>query len=128
MKYDRRMFEPPLDHGIERAVLVLREAGIETYAACQGGEGHSYLEPTVRFHGGPGTGYKALGIAMIFGLPVKKVQRFWTVIENEPTGPSWEMTFSNHVHLSKKEMAFGTEFNDPFRPELEDEFSNPQNL
>ena len=40
-------FEPPLDVEIARAVASLRHAGIETYASCQGGEGHPYPCPTV---------------------------------------------------------------------------------
>jgi hypothetical protein len=32
-------FSPPLDEGITRAVLVLDDAGIETFESCQGGPG-----------------------------------------------------------------------------------------
>jgi hypothetical protein len=41
-----------LDSGIRDAVLLLRENGIETIESCQGGNGHAYPEPTVRFAGG----------------------------------------------------------------------------
>ncbi len=51
MKYDRQQFDPPLDVGIERAVLELRENGINTFESCEGGKGHSYPEPAVRFNG-----------------------------------------------------------------------------
>jgi hypothetical protein len=47
----QREFEPPLDTAIERAVRILREGGIETFESCQGGKGHSYAEPAIRFHG-----------------------------------------------------------------------------
>ena len=40
-----------LDSGIRDAVRILAEAGVETFESCQGGEGHAYAEPTVRFHG-----------------------------------------------------------------------------
>lgn len=116
MKYDRSQFEPPLEHGIEKAVLVLRENGIETFESCQGGDGHSSSHPMVRFHGGLGEGHKALGIALIYGLPVSELLREWTVIDEEPTGPYWRMVFYKQVPLSPEEMAYGAEFNDPFRP------------
>ena len=49
-------FDPPLDPKIEQAVLVLRSAGVETFESCEGGEGHAYTEPTIRFHGGQADG------------------------------------------------------------------------
>ena len=91
MKADQ--FSPPLDTGIERETLILRESGVETYESCEGGEGHSYPEPSVRFHGGHAEGFRALSVALQNGLQVKALRRIWTVIDGEPTGPSWEMVF-----------------------------------
>jgi hypothetical protein len=85
--------EAPLDRGISYAVKVLRGAGVETYEACQGGAGHSYPEPTVRFHGQPSEGFRALGIALAFGLPVRALRRAWGIQHGEPVGPHWEVTF-----------------------------------
>jgi len=85
--------ECPLDRWISYAVKVLRDGGIETYEACEGGRGHSYLEPTVRFHGTQGDGFKALALAITFGLPVRALRRFWSIDNGEPTGPYWELTF-----------------------------------
>ncbi|GJL80561.1 MAG: hypothetical protein DHS20C01_01950 [marine bacterium B5-7] len=90
-------FDPPLDAGIVRAVIVLREAGVETYESCQGGKGHSFLEPTVRFHGGKSEGLRALAAAQVHGLPVAALRRVWSVIDLEPTGPFWELTFIDPV-------------------------------
>ena len=45
-----KTFEPPLDPEIEDIVKILREHGVETYESCQGGPGHSYPRPAVRFH------------------------------------------------------------------------------
>ncbi len=53
-------FSPPLDPGIESAVLALRAAGIETFESCEGGRSHAYPEPTVRFYGDKQTGLEAL--------------------------------------------------------------------
>lgn len=86
-----------LDPGIRGAVRLLLDAGVETFESCQGGPGHAYLEPTVRFHGGPGEGFRALGVAMTVALPVYALRRIWRMIDGEPTGPHWEMTFRKEV-------------------------------
>ncbi len=90
-------FEPPLDPGIEQAVLILRDAGVETFESCEGGAGHAFLEPTVRFYGQHAEGYRALGVALQHGLPVSELRRYWTILDGEPVGPNWEMTFYKKV-------------------------------
>lgn len=87
-------YDPPLDAGIVRAVEVLSAAGIETYESCQGGDGHAFTEPTVRFYGDRSEGFRALDIALKNGLPVRDLRRFWSVIDGEPVGPHWELVFS----------------------------------
>ncbi|MEA5160542.1 hypothetical protein U5903_07110 [Cereibacter johrii] len=82
-----------LDPGILPLVIVLRDAGIETYESCQGGEGHAYPEPTIRFHGDRSEGHKALAAALSKDLPVRSLRRIWTVIDGEATGPYWEIVF-----------------------------------
>lgn len=89
----REAFDPPLDPGIVQEVEILRTAGIETFESCQGGPGHAYPEPTVRFHGDPSEGFLALAAALRGGLRVAAIRRAWPVIDGEPTGPWWEMTF-----------------------------------
>jgi len=84
---------PPLDKGIKREVEILSEGGIETYESCQGGPGHAYFEPTVRFHGDRGEGFKALAIALQNDLKPSDLRRIWPIIDGEPEGPEWEMTF-----------------------------------
>jgi hypothetical protein len=86
-------YSPPLDPGIEREVKILNSAGIETYESCEGGPGHSYLEPTIRFHGERGEGFRALAIALIYRLRVSELRRGYSIIDGEPVGPHWEMTF-----------------------------------
>jgi len=88
-------FSPPLDSGITRAVKVLRAAGVETFESCQGGRGHAFPEPTVRFHGGQAEGFRALAIALQHGLNVDALRRYYDVIAGEPTGPYWEITFAS---------------------------------
>ena len=86
-------FSPPLDAGIARQVEVLRASGVETFESCQGGDGHAYSEPTVRFHGDRSEGFRALSVALQNGLLVRALRRAWPIIEGEPTGPWWELTF-----------------------------------
>jgi hypothetical protein len=83
----------PLDPAISYVVKVLREHGVETFESCQGGVGHTFTEPTVRFHGGREEGFRALACALSHDLPVAELRRFWQVVDGEPAGPHWEMTF-----------------------------------
>jgi hypothetical protein len=87
MMRDAHGFDPPLDPGIHAAVVALRESGIETFESCEGGDGHAYGEPTIRFHGSRAEGLRALAAAMHSGLPVAELRRVWPVIDGEPTGP-----------------------------------------
>lgn len=89
-----RSYDPPLDEGIKEAVKILADNDIETYESCQGGKGHAYFEPTVRFHGGRDEGFKALSIVLANRLKPSKLSRIWTIQDGEPCGPNWEMTFN----------------------------------
>lgn len=86
-------FDPPLDAEIAGAVRALVEAGVETFESCGGAPGHTYREPTVRFHGDRSEGFRALAAAQRAGLPVKALRRAWPIVQEEPTGPWWELTF-----------------------------------
>jgi hypothetical protein len=82
-----------LDTGIVDFVRILQESGIETTESCQGGEGHTYPEPTVRFCGDNSEGFRALAVAMQAQLPVAELRRVWSMQGGEPTGPEWELVF-----------------------------------
>jgi len=84
---------PTVDPGIKRAVEVLCAAGVETFESCEGGEGHAYPEPTVRFYGERSEGMYALAAALDGGLRVYNLRRVWRIEDGEPTGPWWELTF-----------------------------------
>lgn len=86
-------FEPPLDAGIAEVVAVLRDNGVETFESCEGGPGHAYPEPTVRFHGDTSEGLRALAAAIKAELPVAELRRTWPIQDDEITGPWWELTF-----------------------------------
>ncbi|WP_341022307.1 hypothetical protein [Brevundimonas diminuta] len=83
-----------MDPGIRPYVDALRAEGFETFESCQGGKGHAYPEPTIRFHGDRSEGMRALAFVQQRGLPVTAVHRTWPVIDGEPTGPWWDMTFA----------------------------------
>lgn len=97
MKDDLESFAPevdlPLDAGIRDAVLILRRGGVETFESCQGGEGHAFPDPTIKFHGSQGAGFHALSIALDHGLPVSRLQRCYYVNGAELEGPWWELVF-----------------------------------
>ena len=73
-----------VDPGIRRAVRILWENGVETFESCEGGRGHSFPEPTVRFHGQQDEGLRALAVALQRGLKVTELRRYYTVINGEP--------------------------------------------
>ena len=82
-----------LDHGIAEYVQVLQDAGVETFESCQGGDGHAFFCPTIRFHGEHPEGFRALAVALQSRLPVRDLRRVWSVEDGEPVGPDWELTF-----------------------------------
>lgn len=81
------------------AVSLLRGAGVETFESCEGGAGHTFAAPTVRFHGDRSEGLRALAACLRAGLPVNELRRVWPVVDGEPTGPWWEMTFRHSPDL-----------------------------
>ena len=83
-----------LDEGVRDYVAILRAGGVETYESCEGGPGHSYPEPAVRFHGPPAAGFHAYAVAVTHQLPVSWLRRIWRVSDGELTGPHWEMVFT----------------------------------
>ena len=95
-----REYEPPLDKGISDAVEVLVAAGVETFESCEGGGRHSYSEPTVRFYGDRSEVFRAMAVVIRAGLPVDDLRRVWPIIDGEPTGPWWELTFRPFRTLS----------------------------
>lgn len=93
-------FDPPLDTKMVKPVQILNDAGIETYESCEGGPGHAFPEPTIRFHGDRSEGLRALAVALQHNLPVKQLRRVWDVLDGEPIGATWELTlWSDPAHL-----------------------------
>lgn len=87
------IIEATVDPGIAPAVRVLLEAGVETFESCQGGNGHCFPDPTVRFHGERPEGFRALAAVLQMGFKVLALRRCWPIVDDEPTGPTWELVF-----------------------------------
>lgn len=70
-----------LDTGIRFPVKVLHAYGFETCQSCEGGDGHSYPEPTVDLVGSAETtpGFAALHYLNAYGLDVQAVAQVWDV-------------------------------------------------
>ncbi len=96
-KFNLSEYEPvldmPLDAGIREYVLLLRSEGIETFESCEGGNGHVFPEPTIRFFGESYEGYRAFSVATMYGMPVTNLRRYYSVSDNQLEGPWWEMVF-----------------------------------
>lgn len=82
-----------LDPQISTVVNLLRSQGVETCQSCQGGDEHSYPEPTVEFFGNECAGWRALAVALAYAMPVFHLRREWTIEAGVPVGPLWAMTF-----------------------------------
>lgn len=86
-----------LDPLIAPMVGVLRAGGVMTDESCDGGKGHAFPEPTIRFGGSLGDGFTALGLALAkaaeFDLRVSELRRVWLVYDAEVHGPWWDLTF-----------------------------------
>jgi len=102
----RDVYIPGLDAGIERAVFILRNYGIDTYQCCEGGDGHAYPESTVDFGGGISEGFRAYSVARTYGLPIKDLCRVWQEQGGELVGPIWRLTFWKKLEpVSEEERA-----------------------
>ena len=82
-----------VDSGIRRFMRLMLAGDFETYESCEGGEGHSFVDPTIRFHGNRGEGFRAFAWLMAHGVEPESLRRFWQIEDGEPTGPKWEITF-----------------------------------
>lgn len=87
------VLEDVLDVGIAPWVLTLIKDDVATFESCQGGLGHAFTEPTIRFHGQVGEGMRVYALARTYGWPVQAVRRVWDDIDGELTGPVWEIVF-----------------------------------
>lgn len=91
-EFDEAYLSTVLDPKILPYVIILNRAGIFTIESCDGDEGHAFPEPTIRFHGAPSEGMRAMHVAMENNFPIATLRRVWRYTENEMVGPDWELT------------------------------------
>ena len=110
-------FYESLDPLIAPYVRILNREGIETIESCQCTVGHMASEehmpdgphswPWIRFIGGVGAGFKAVGVALECGWPVTRVYREWPVMDCALAEESWFLEFlpfSNGRHEAGRRM------------------------
>ena len=93
-----------LDKGVAPYVKILRDDGVMTFESCEGGRGHCTDLPMIRFHGVKSEGWRALSIALDHHLPVVEICREWSIVDGEPEGAYWRMTFNKKAskhHLER---------------------------
>lgn len=92
-----------IDPLILPAVEVLNNHGFKTFESCQGGEGHAFLEPTVRFEGDEFDLIRAVDICKSYGLIVSEGRRIFRrtpVFKDDNTphvhqiGETWDKPFN----------------------------------
>ena len=81
------------DPGIRRAVEVLMDSGFTTIESCEGGKGHVFPKPTIKFYGTSVDGFRAYAAVAELDFPVSELRRVYDVIDGELSGPFWELVF-----------------------------------
>lgn len=98
--------EMPIDAGILPAVEILNNNGFETFESCEGGEGHAYFEPTVRFFGTEFDLIRAYEVCIANGLNVIQVNRVYRKVSNLDKNDKliklWEHPFNEIIFHSIK--------------------------
>jgi hypothetical protein len=101
-----------LDLGIAPAVEILNRHGFITFESCQGGEGHCFHEPTVRFFGSEFDLIRAYEVCSCYGLNVYQAKRVYLkedVYMNNiseqamPIGIAWGKPFNELVFVIHSE-------------------------
>lgn len=91
-----------IDKGILPAVEILIKHGFITFESCQGGDGHCFSEPTVRFFGSEFDLIRAYEICRCYGLNVFEAKRVFIK----------EDIYRDNI--SEKAMPFGIAWANPF--------------
>ncbi len=95
--------ENSLESGIKEYVLFLRANGVETFESCEGGPGHSFPEPTIRFYGDKYEGIKATYLCLANEVPLCQIRRTITVNQDkEVSSPFWEAVFDYQCNRPDK--------------------------
>ncbi len=84
----------PIDKGILHHVKILKENGVDTFMSCQGGKGHTFSSPTIRFRCTKKEAFKALSVAVDNDLSPMALNEIRLLIGKKIAfGPFWELQF-----------------------------------
>ena len=98
-----------LDKGIREAVEILNRHGFETFESCEGGKGHCYSEPTIRFFGNEFDLIRAFELCKLYKMNIYEAKRVYRKTDvysegdkGEPIGLSWDKPFNEMVFIKNK--------------------------
>ena len=100
-----------MDPGIRFAVRVLHaKGGIETCQSCQGGPGHSYVQPSIDIIAGgqDSTGFAALAALADYGINVDEILLVWNIQNGLPYEKLWRVTLVKAIPERADEMPMFT--------------------
>jgi hypothetical protein len=99
-----------LDAGIAKVVSILNQHGFRTFESCQGGEGHFFLVPTVRFEGNDFDLIRAYELCTLYKINVTEAKRVYkkTPIYGEVDrgliiGEGWDSAFNELTFALREE-------------------------
>jgi len=90
-----------IDKGIRPVVELLNKYGFKTFESCEGGEGHCFNEPTVRFYGSEFDLIRAYELCALHKINVYEARRTYRktdiykdVNNGESIGENWDEPFN----------------------------------
>ena len=90
-----------VDEGIKKIVEILNKHGFDTWESCQGGQGHCFELPTVRFWGSEFDLIRAHRICENYSLNINQVSRIYRTVGIStgdtdfcPKGTVWDVPFN----------------------------------
>ncbi len=94
-----------IDEGIRERVVLLRNAGYQTFTSCQGGEGHCFKEPTIGIMLPKLKEFMSWRSELMEFLFANKLNPFTIELKlaaSSPTGVWWENVYIRFPPKTKK--------------------------
>lgn len=95
-----------LDKLIEPVVILLNKYGFKTFESCQGGKGHCFDSPTVRFEGSEFDLIRAYELCDLHNINVHEAKRtyrktdvYQDVTSGSSIGEIWEPPFNELIFV-----------------------------
>lgn len=109
-----------LDELIRPAVILLNKYGFKTFESCQGGEGHCYGDPTVRFEGTEFDLIRAYELCEIHGMNPKAAKRVYWKQDVYFDTDKWEVIGETwHPPFNELEFVIHRETGTIYRPRVD---------